>query len=83
MAAICDNCSKKAVTGISQRHGRGVAGKRWKKRAQATLRQFKPNLQNTTVLVEGKPVSLKLCTRCIKKFKKAGSLARQQNYASL
>lgn len=83
MAAVCENCGKKAVSGVSQRHGRGVAGKRWKKRAQATLRVFKPNLQVTTVMVEGKPTRLKLCTRCIKRFKKMGSLARQQRSSEI
>lgn len=78
MAMICDNCGKKTVTGVHQRHKRGVAGKRWKNRSQATLRTFKPNLQAATVVVSGVPTQLRLCTRCIKKFRSQGQLARQQ-----
>lgn len=61
MSMVCENCRKKTVFGSSQRHGRGVAGKRWSKRAQETKRTFSPNLQ----MHMGK----KLCTSCIKKLK--------------
>lgn len=61
MSMICEKCSKKTVFGSSQRHGRGVAGKRWSKRAQETKRTFGVNLQ----MYMGK----KLCTSCIKKLK--------------
>ncbi|OGM67632.1 hypothetical protein A2985_00525 [Candidatus Woesebacteria bacterium RIFCSPLOWO2_01_FULL_43_11] len=74
MSYICDNCGKSIVVGRSQRHGRGVAGKRWRKRAQKTMRLFKPNLQKVSVLVSGKKVSMKLCTRCLKRFKKDGKI---------
>lgn len=61
MSFICENCSKKTIFGVTHTHGRGVAGKRWKKRAQSTKRTFKPNLQ----MFNGK----KLCTACIKKLR--------------
>lgn len=61
MAYACENCGKGIVAGSSQRHGRGIAGKRWKKRAQETKRTFTPNLQ----MYHGK----KLCTSCIKRLK--------------
>ncbi len=61
MAFACSNCGKKTVFGSSQRHGRGVAGKRWKKRAQETKRTFAPNIQ----MWHG----MKLCASCIKKLK--------------
>jgi ribosomal protein L28 len=61
MAYACENCGKGIVSGSSQRHGRGVAGKRWKKRAQETKRTFSPNIQ----MYYGK----KLCTSCIKRLK--------------
>ena len=67
--ALCINCGKSNVMGTSQRHGRGVAGKRWKKRAQATPRVFKVNIQAATMMVDGKPMKVKLCTKCIKKMK--------------
>jgi ribosomal protein L28 len=67
--AVCMNCGKSNVMGTSQRHGRGVAGKRWKKRAQATPRVFKVNIQAATMVVDGLSKKVKLCTKCIKKMK--------------
>lgn len=66
MAFVCDNCGKGSVHGRQSTHHRGVAGKRWKKRAQVTLRMFKPNLQ--------KAYGLRLCAKCLKKFKKVGKV---------
>jgi len=74
MSYICQNCGKGTVHGISQRHKRGVAGRRWKKRAQATKRLFKPNLQKITVIKSRERVQMLLCTSCIKKFKKEGKI---------
>jgi len=74
MALVCDNCGKGMVYGRQSTHHRGVAGKRWRKRAQTTLRTFKPNLQKIAVNVNGKKVTMKLCTNCIKLFKKQGKL---------
>lgn len=62
MAFVCENCGKATVHGRQSTHHRGVAGKRWKKRAPVTLRTFKPNLQ----MFHG----MKLCTNCIKRIKK-------------
>jgi large subunit ribosomal protein L28 len=70
MSYVCQNCGKKTVYGRTQRHHRGVAGKRWKKRAPMTSRVFKPNLQKVTVVVGGVKKQMRLCTKCIKKFKK-------------
>lgn len=61
MAYSCENCGKKTVSGSSQRHARGIAGKRWKKRAQETKRTFSANIQ----MWHGK----KLCTSCIKRLR--------------
>ena len=69
--AVCAICGKGNVMGTSQKHGRGVAGKRWKKRAQETPRIFRANLQAATLIVGEKEVKVKLCTKCIKKQKKA------------
>lgn len=74
MAYVCDNCGKAVTHGRQSMHGRGVAGKRWKKRAQKTFRMFKPNLQKIAVMVNGKKVQMKLCTGCIKRFRKEGKL---------
>lgn len=74
MSYICDKCGKDTIVGRSQQHKRGVAGKRWKKRAQKTPRTFKPNLQKIAVAVNGIKETMKLCTKCIKRFEKEGKL---------
>ncbi len=56
--------------GRSHTHHRGVAGGRWKKRAVKTARAFKPNLQRVSILLDDMKVSVKLCTKCIKRIKK-------------
>ena len=71
---MCENCKKVTVAGRTQSHHRGVAGKRWKKRAAMTLRTFSPNLQKATVTVTGVSKQMKLCTSCIRKFKKEGKI---------
>lgn len=70
MASICYLCEKKTVYGRSQKHKRGIAGKRWKKRAQTTPRLFKPNLQAVTIMENGRAKKVILCTKCIKRRKK-------------
>jgi large subunit ribosomal protein L28 len=79
MAFICDNCGKSIVYGRQSTHGRGVAGKRWKKRAQKTKRLFKPNLQKISVMVNGKSKQMKLCASCISRFKKEGKIKKFQS----
>lgn len=74
MSYICEICGKSTVVGRSKSHKRGVAGKRWKKRAQVTPRTFKPNLQKVSVMLGGVKTSAKLCTKCIKKMEKEGML---------
>jgi len=69
MANRCDICDKKRQIGRQSRHKRGIAGKQWMKRAQKTLRIFKPNLQWTTI----DDVRLKLCTKCLKLLKNSQS----------
>jgi ribosomal protein L28 len=80
MSYICDNCGKETVAGRSHHHKRGVAGKRWRKRAPVTLRTFKPNLQHFSMMIGGKKVSRRLCAKCIKKFKKE---AKTSNFAPI
>jgi len=69
MAYICDICGKSIVYGRSQRHGRGVAGKRWSKRAQVTPRLFKPNLQKVSVIVNGVKKQMTICAKDLKKLR--------------
>lgn len=65
--------------GNSQSHHRGVAGKRWKKRAQKTPRLFKVNLQKASVLIGGETKSMRLCAKCIKRIKKYKSIGDYNN----
>ena len=74
MAYICDICGKGRVMGRSQRHKRGVAGKRWKKRAQKTARIFSPNLQKATITKGGEEKQMKVCAKCLKKAKNDGKV---------
>jgi len=69
MAVACYICGKIAVFGSSQKHRRGVAGKRWKNRVTPTPRLFRPNLQLKTIVVKGKPIQVKMCAKCIKRRK--------------
>ena len=82
MSYICDNCGKAIVYGRQSTHGRGVAGKRWKKRAQKTLKIFKPNLQKIAVVVNEKRMQMKLCTSCISRFRKEGKIKKLQPLAT-
>lgn len=82
MAYICDNCEKGIVFGNQSTHGRGVAGKRWKKRAQKTPRTFKPNLQKIVVMIDGKLAQMRLCTSCISRFRKEGKIKKLHSATS-
>lgn len=66
----CYYCGKRAQYGHSHTHHRGVAGGRWKKRAQKTNRIFKPNLQIVSIIVAGDTTRVKLCAKCMKRIKK-------------
>lgn len=79
MAYICEICEKKTIVGRSQRHKRGVAGKRWRKKAPATRRVFKPNLQKATLIIAGKQTKMKICAKCLKRIKKSGAIGDYKN----
>ncbi len=81
MAYICEICEKKTVVGRSQRHKRGVAGKRWRKKAPATRRVFKPNLQKATLIIAGKQTKMEICAKCVKRIKKSGAIGDYKNIA--
>lgn len=79
MSYVCEICFKKTVAGRSQQHRRGVAGKRWKKRAQVTIRMFKPNLQKVTLKINGETEKMKICTKCLKRIKKYNKIYDYSN----
>lgn len=70
MAVGCYHCGKTAVFGRSHTHHRGVAGGRWKKKAQKTRRIFKPNLHKVQIVEDNKIKKVKLCSKCLKRIKK-------------
>lgn len=55
--------------GRSHTHHRGVAGGRWKKRAQKTARTFEPNLQKVLIFEDGLVKRVNLATKVIKRVK--------------
>ncbi len=79
MAYRCEICGKKTSAGRSQTHKRGVAGRRWRKRAQSTHRLFRPNLQKKTLVISGEKKKMKICTKCIKRIKKFESVGSYKN----
>lgn len=58
MAFACDLCGKGVTYGETHTHKRGVAGGRWKKKAQSTRKVFAPNLHTYK--------KLKFCTKCLR-----------------
>jgi large subunit ribosomal protein L28 len=81
MALVCEICGKSKAVGRSQKHKRGVAGKRWRKAVKATSRTFKPNLQKATLKINGEEKKMKVCTKCLKRIKKFGSIKGYSNIA--
>jgi len=79
MSYVCFICEKKTSVGRSQRHKRGVAGKRWRNRAQSTPRLFKPNLQKTTLSFAGEEKQVLICAKCLKKIKKDKKIGHYKN----
>ena len=69
MAYQCDICMKKSHAGRQHTHHTGVAGGQWKKRAQTTMRSFRPNLHYITLPVEGVSRRIRACAKCIKRIR--------------
>jgi large subunit ribosomal protein L28 len=61
MSKVCEICGKHAVAGHSISHSHRV-----------TNRKFRPNIQQVTIVTDGKKEKKNVCTRCLKK----GNLAR-------
>jgi len=63
MPASCELCGKQTTFGRNIRH---KSTGRWQRKASRTPREFRPNLQQQTIYRNGKKVTLRLCTRCIR-----------------
>ena len=59
MAFKCDNCAKGMEMGHRVSHAKN-----------RTNHMFRPNLQNKTLMVGGRRMRVKLCTKCIKLMRK-------------
>lgn len=67
--ASCSICGKAPAFGRSIQHKHGG---NWARRAPKTNRMFRPNIQTTTLTLEGGvQVQVKACTRCIRTMSKA------------
>ncbi|HUD09485.1 MAG TPA: 50S ribosomal protein L28 [Patescibacteria group bacterium] len=60
MAAICFNCGKGVMYGHNVSHAKN-----------RTRKIFKPNLHSARIIVGGTAKKVRLCTKCIRKFKEA------------
>ncbi len=67
MAAKCMNCNKGIMMGHRVSHSK-----------RRTSHGFKPNLQKKTFVLDGKRVSVKLCTNCIKLYKFIDRKAKEE-----
>jgi len=55
MSKVCSVCGKKPSAGRNVSHSHRV-----------TNRMFRPNIQKVTVMVDGSPRKISVCTRCMK-----------------
>jgi large subunit ribosomal protein L28 len=60
LAQRCEVCGKGPVSGNNVSHSK-----------VHTKRRFMPNLQTATVMKAGKPVRMRVCTRCLRTAAKA------------
>ncbi|MBM4432997.1 MAG: 50S ribosomal protein L28 [Chloroflexi bacterium] len=56
----CDICGKSPTFGHNVSHSKRHTNRRWM-----------PNIQTVTLVIDGKPKQLKLCTRCLRTQNKA------------
>lgn len=61
--AKCQVCGKAPTFGRNIRHQHSGG---WARRAPKTNRMFRPNIQKTTVTLNGNPVQVKVCTQCLR-----------------
>jgi len=61
MSKVCDICGKEKMRGNTVSHSNRKAP-----------RHYSPNLQRETLIVDGTPVNLKICTKCKKTLAKKG-----------
>ena len=57
--AICEMCGKKPQFGHNVSHSK-----------RRTNRMWRPNVQTTTIMVEGRPKKITVCARCLRTLNK-------------
>jgi large subunit ribosomal protein L28 len=55
MSQVCTVCGKRPTAGRNVSHSHRV-----------TNRKFKPNIQKVKAVVDGRPVKVNVCTKCLK-----------------
>lgn len=70
---VCYLCGKSPMAAVTRKHHRGVASKKFQNRAQATKKVLQVNLHRTTIIEKGRKKKVLLCTKCLRKAKKARS----------
>ena len=63
MGKFCQVCEKGLMTGHNVSHSNRKSSRTWA-----------PNVQQLRVIVEGTPVRLNVCTRCMRTLRKNGAL---------
>lgn len=62
MAMVCDLCGKGPVSGNTISHSNRKTRRRWL-----------PNLQSTSLVIDGKEKNVRVCTRCLRTYRKAAA----------
>ena len=64
MATRCEVCGKKPAAGFNVSHSQRHTKRRWR-----------PNVQHATLQIDGTPVQLSICTRCLRTYHKSTARA--------
>ena len=65
VATRCDFCGKKPAHGFNVSHSQRHTKRRWL-----------PNVHRTTLTVNGQPVRVDICTRCLRTYHKTTAVAK-------
>jgi large subunit ribosomal protein L28 len=65
LATRCEICGKKPMHGYSVSHS-----------MRHTKRRWLPNVQHATLIINGAPVRVAICTRCLRTHHKAAAAAK-------
>ena len=71
MAMQCESCQKGVMYGHNVSHSK-----------RRTPRVFKPNLHVARVMVGGRVVKKKLCTKCLRMYKKVAATTQESTVAA-